>query len=398
MSSTQIVLTDVANNIWLEHFSLSETNGLILKGSADWSVSKRTLRGGRSEGVDVVTLDNGSLAIEVLPTRGMGIWRGHYRGIELGWRSPVRQPVHPGFVNLTERGGLGWLAGFNELICRCGLASNGAPGTDVVRDDHGNAIATDLTLHGKIANLPAHFVEVQVDIDGEGSLAVTGIVDETMMFGPCLRLQSTVRTAAGADQFTIVDTVTNLGGEPAELELLYHTNWGRPFLEPGAQFLAPIRKMAPRDTRAAEGVEAFQTYAAPAHGYREQVYYFDLGANEDGQSIVLLRNAEGDRGISLAFEHAQLPCFSLWKNTQTEADGYVTGLEPATNFPNLKTFERERGRVIPLAPNESRNSSIDVCVYDSVDEVAAVEQKIEAIQRRGEPTVYSEPQEEFSPI
>ena len=36
----------------------------------------------------------------------------------------------------------------------------------------------------------------------------------------------------------------------------------------------------------------------------------------------------------------ELPCFTLWKNTAAEADGYVTGLEPGTNFPNLRSFER----------------------------------------------------------
>ena len=38
--------------------------------------------------------------------------------------------MHPAFVNLESRGQLGWLDGFNEWLCRCGLAFNGPPGAD----------------------------------------------------------------------------------------------------------------------------------------------------------------------------------------------------------------------------------------------------------------------------
>ena len=31
-------------------------------------------------------------------------------------------------------------------------------------------------------------------------------------------------------------------------------------------------------------------------------------------------------------------------------DGYVTGLEPGTNYPNPRPFEKARGRVVTLPP------------------------------------------------
>ena len=117
-------------------------------GGRDWSVRLRTCRGGRSEGVHVVELDNGQIVIDVLPTRGMGIWRIRRGSHTLGWRSPIRGPVHPAFVPLYEPSGLGWLDGFDELLCRCGLESNGPP----VFDEAGKLLHP---LHGRIANLPA---------------------------------------------------------------------------------------------------------------------------------------------------------------------------------------------------------------------------------------------------
>ena len=111
MPAEHHVLTDVANHVWNDNFELTGT-ALTLNGSRNWAVRKRRLRGGVSDGVDVVEIDNGALTLEVLPTRGMGLWRGRFQGIPIGWDSPVKLPVHPAFVSLDERGGFGWLAGF----------------------------------------------------------------------------------------------------------------------------------------------------------------------------------------------------------------------------------------------------------------------------------------------
>ena len=75
---------------------------------------------GRSAGVEMVTVDNGSLAIHLLPTRGMSLWKAFHEGMDIGWTSPTRGPVHPNYVPLAEPSGLGWLEGFDELLVRCG--------------------------------------------------------------------------------------------------------------------------------------------------------------------------------------------------------------------------------------------------------------------------------------
>jgi hypothetical protein len=379
------VLTDVANRVWQESFRAVPGPDFKLAGSDDWSVEKYTLRGGVSDGVDLVELNNGRLSVSILPTRGMGLWRGTSDGFELGWKSPVALPVNPGFVNLIENGGAGWLAGFNEWLCRCGLDVNGPPGSEG-------------TLHGRIANIPAHYVEVAVAAEGPGTISVTGIVDETTMFGPCLRLKSTVQTVAGSNRLTVIDEITNLAGVPAELEILYHTNIGRPFLEPGARFVAPILTVVPRDRIAAEAIGKFDTYAAPVAGFQEQVYYFDLAADGEGRTRTLLKNAHGDKGISIGFDKRQLPCFALWKNTAAEEDGYVTGLEPATNFPNLKGFERKQGRVVRLGPRDRHTARLDIDALSTPQAVKEVEGQIAALQRGHEPRVFRDPQPKWSPF
>src|SRR5208283_6042244 len=102
---------------------------------------------------------------------------GAYRGNFLGWRAPLLGPVHPSHVQLGDRGGLGWLGGFDELLCRCGLASNGPPGEDVLADKTGRTVRVPLTLHGRVANQPAHYVEVRVNLDPPHELSVIGHVE-----------------------------------------------------------------------------------------------------------------------------------------------------------------------------------------------------------------------------
>jgi hypothetical protein len=47
--------------------------------------------------------------------------------------------------------------------------------------------------------------------------------------------------------------------------------------------------------------------------------------------VVHPRHHRAERGVALRFNRQDLPCFTVWKNTGALEDGYVTGLEPATN-------------------------------------------------------------------
>jgi hypothetical protein len=388
-------LTDVANDVWLDSFSLGN-DSLRLATPHDWSVRKHTLRGGLRDGVDVVEVHNGALSYTLLPTRGMGLWRGEYRGNFLGWRAPVAGPVHPKFVNLNDRGGLGWLAGFDELVCRCGLASNGPPGEDVVTDKSGASRKSQLTLHGRIANLPASYVEVRVGLDPPYELSVVGRVEEACLFFGHLVLTTTYTTAPGSNRLVVHDVVENRAAQPAEVQVLYHCNVGPPFLEAGSRVVAPVREMSPRTPRAAEGIDTYDTYAGPTTGYAEQVYCYDLLADSHGRTLAMLYNAAADRGLVVRYGRQELPCFTVWKNTAAVEDGYVTGLEPATNFPNFKTFERQQGRVRVLPPGGRWEASWSLEIQDSAGGVAKVLAEVVALQAQAKPTIHRTPAPNFA--
>jgi galactose mutarotase-like enzyme len=385
MARNTWILTDVERDVYVPELCLRPED---VGGSATgYQVHKRTLRGGLRDGVDVVELTAGELSLCIVPDRGMGIWRGSYGDVQLGWRSPVQGPVNPRYVSVAEDNGLGWLQGFDEWLCRCGLECNGPP----ERDSAGQLQAT---LHGTIANRPAHHVAVTVDGDA-GEISVTGIVDEGRLFGNLLRLKSTVIVRMGESKFRIIDEITNRGAQPAELELLYHINFGPPLVGPGARLIAPVKTLAPRDDAARPDVPTWDTCHAEEAGAAEAVHYFDLAADESGQTGVMLQSASADRSVSLWFNQRQLPRFVFWKSRRPDA--YVTGLEPAINFPNVKSFEKAQGRVAMLAPGETRTYELDFAIHAGRESVNTAAASIAKLQQGIAPQILASPKAGWSP-
>lgn len=375
-------LLHVAGKLGKPAWELSSETGPQLPDCDTWHVELRRMRGGVSDGIDVVTLNNGVLELDVLPTRGMGIWKGECNGLRLGWDSPVKLPVHPGLVNLEGRGQIGWLDGFNEWICRCGLAFNGPPGPD---DD-----GSPLTLHGKIANLAAHVVKLEID-DESGRLTLTGVVDESSMFGTNLRLTSKITLYAGQPTIQIEDTVTNCASRAQEYELLYHINQGTPFLSNDSEVSVPFVEMSPRDDRGAEGVETWNTYQPAEPGYAEQVYFFKPAPDQDGNGQILLQNHADKIGLHLKFQTETLPYLALWKNTLPHQDGYVTGLEPCTDFPNHRSVERKAGRLKSIESGASISHHLQIDIARDSDELKVVGQVIRAAQEGHHPVIHPQP-------
>ena len=354
-----------------------------------WSVWTRDLHGGRQDGVRLISIGNGKMTITIVPNRGMGILavshtiadkdeRIHRR---IGWRSPVQETVNPAFMNLTARGGLGWLEGFNEFMCRCGMENVGQPGKDEIVTNTGAKAEVDLTLHGKVANIAARNVELVVDSKPPYRIRIRAQIDEKMMFGTNLELQTEISTEPGTLEFRIEDKVINKSSQPQEFQMLYHTNIGKPLLEEGARFLAPVKRVIPVNAHSAKDVKAFGDIAGPTPGIIEQAYFFHPIAGKNGETLALLHNKAKDEGLSMRWSVKELPYLTLWKNTAAIEDGYVIGIEPGTSFPNMRRVERKAGRVPRLEGGKSHTMRIDFAVHVGVASLEPVFDRIEALQR-----------------
>ena len=114
--------------------------------------------------------------------------------------------------------------------------------------------------------------------------------------------------------------------------------------------------------------------------------------------MVMLRNHEGDKGVVLRFRTDQLPAFTLWKNTAGLRDGYVTGLEPGTNYPNPRPFEQARNRVVRLPVDGRYVTETTVEVLATAQEPSPrPSRRSPGLQARGAAKINQRPTEPFAP-
>ena len=98
----------------------------------------------------------------------------------------------------------------------------------------------NLTLHGKIQNIPASDYKILVDPEPPHRIRIRGTVYESFFYGPKLKLVTEVSTIPGSDTFQISDQLTNEGASKQEFQLTYHGNYGSSILEEGATVYAPV--------------------------------------------------------------------------------------------------------------------------------------------------------------
>ena len=71
---------------------------------------------------------------------------------------------------------------------------------------------------------------------------------------------------------------------------------------------------------------------------------------------------------------------NLWKNTASKADGYVTGIEPATGYAYNRSVERATGRLPKLKPGETRSFTLQFGIHAGTEAVQEALRKVADIQ------------------
>ncbi len=364
------VLTGAENGTEQGNWQIS-SDKLNIKDS-HFSIEQKVLHGGKQEGSKVLTISSkDGLTIALSPTRGMNLLHVEGFGVRMGWDSPVKEVVNPAFINLESRNGLGWLEGFNEMMVRCGYEWTGHP------------VAADgqiYTLHGKVGNTPASQVEVEVSDTAPYEIRVRGLVKESTFKKADLQTMTELRYVPGSNSFSLHDVLTNHADYPHDYQIIYHSNFGKPILEEGARFLAPMESISPFNDYAKGGLKEWQTYLGPTKGFDEMVFNIKPLSDTNHRTLAAVVNKAGDKGASIQFDTRQLPVLTLWKNTDTEKQGYVTGIEPGTSYAYPVTIEREQKRVKQLQPGESTQFDLTYTLLHSSSQVSETEKAIKAIQ------------------
>ena len=393
-TSLAILLGLVSYSASAKDYVITDGDRIIQKG--DWQISNKNispdappftienviLKGGKQDGSELLTIKSEGLTINLSPTRGLGIVNVEGNGIRLGWDSPVKEIVNPKYMNLESRGGAGWLDGFNEMMVRCGFEWTG------------HAVQADgmmYTLHGRAQNTPVSKLFVEVEDQAPFTITIRGLIKENTFKKSNFETWVAIRHVPGSKEFTVHDILTNLSDYDRDYQIIYHSNFGTPILEQGAKFVAPVKEISPFNEYAATGLKNWQTYQGPTKGFDEMVYNIFPYSDANNQTQVMLTNNASDKGVGIAFNTQQLPVLTLWKNTDTLKQGYVTGIEPGTSFAYPVTIEREQKRVPQLGAGKSTEFILTYSLLSNKEEVANYEAKIKAIQGNKQTKVVEEP-------
>ncbi|MBJ7223356.1 MULTISPECIES: aldose 1-epimerase family protein [unclassified Brenneria] len=381
LSAQTFVLTDAEGSVEKGNWQIS-SDAMKIK-DQHFSIEQSVLRGGRQEGSKIITINSqNGLKIVLSPTRGMDLLHVTGKNIRLGWDSPVNEVVNPNTINLESRNGVGWLEGFNEMMVRCGFEWTGHP---VVSD------GMLYTLHGRAGNTPASKVVVDVSEKAPYQITVRGLLKENSFKKSNLETWTELRYIPGSESFTVHDVLTNKADYARDYQIIYHSNFGTPILEQGARFIAPVKDISPFNDYAKAGLKEWQTYQGPTKDFDEMVFNLTPYADQQGKTLAALVNRAGDKGVSIEFDTHQLPLLTLWKNTDTEKQGYVTGIEPGTSYAYPVTIEREQGRVKQLQPGQSTVFELTYSLLSSADAVQKTEQRVKAIQGENKTTLTEKP-------
>ena len=247
------------------------------------------------------------------------------------------------------------------------------------------------TLHGRAQNTPVSKLFVEVEDQAPFTIIIRGLIKENTFKKSNFETWVTIRHVPGSKEFTVHDILTNLSDYDRDYQIIYHSNFGTPILEQGAKFVAPVKEISPFNEYAATGLKNWQTYQGPTKGFDEMVYNIFPYSDANNQTQVMLTNNASDKGVGIAFNTQQLPVLTLWKNTDTLKQGYVTGIEPGTSFAYPVTIEREQKRVPQLGAGKSTEFILTYSLLSNKEEVANYDAKIKAIQGNKQTKVVEEP-------
>lgn len=354
----------------MDYFAASLSEGEIRRRVGHLSqvagVRLLTSDNGPSRGVRLLEFRTGTgFVFEVAVDRGFDVGRCEYRGASVAWIPPTMLPA-PWFFE--DQSGFGWLrTGLGGLNNTCGLVHIGNPEETPVPHYNFPARPTErYGVHDRAALIPAELVSFgERWQDGRYVLEAVGRVTQAQAYGETLVLTRTYRAEMGASHFTMTDVVENRGFLPAEHMLLYHINIGYPFVDDGAEFIAPVAGPPQLLFGTADVADpsSWSRFVEPQSNWVQQTFEHRM-VQTDGKVEVAIFNPNLFRGtgVSVRYDASAMPRYIEWR--MMGEGQYAVGIEPCTNGFGREAVKRD-GELITLLPGEERIYKTRLAVIDT---------------------------------
>lgn len=317
-------------------------------------ITEYTYNSGRAEGARAINVNTGIFQFEVLPSRCLDVSRGSYKGLPFGYfsKSGVR---HPAYFSKIDPSGFAdnFFAG---ALTTCGMHNIGGP-SELNGRRH--------ELHGEMSNIPAEKVGVSETWNGEEcSYTITGEMRHSRFYAEDLVLKRKITAKMGESSFIIEDEVENQDFSPSTCLLLYHSQFGFPFLDVDTRLVtSPVDRIEARPGVSPDLIKDCKRFSAPIDGEPEQCFYHFFKPDANGRAAACLFNpnlGEKGMGVFVRFDTKTLPYFVEWKMMRSRE--YVCGLEPGTA--PLDNRGEDILRAAELKPLEKRTFRIEIGVVE----------------------------------
>jgi len=298
-----------------------------------FSIKNYIMTDGRANNLRAIDIINGKgLFMTILPDRCMDIYQLIYKDTNMSYITAAGA-VHPSYYD--NRGTEFLRSFFAGFLTTCGLETICG-----ISEDNGESLG----LHGRISNTPADNFYVRIIEEntesGEPEIIIAGTMTQARLFGDKYSLTREIKIYTSENKFEIRDIVKNTGYKKSPHMILYHLNYGYPFLDENIEINLPVIKSetVPVDDYAAKDLDKWDKFNTPQKDIDEQCYYHKLKTDENGWAKYSLYNPNLNKGISVEYDAKTLDYFIEWK-MPGEGD-YVLGLEPG----NAKGGGRKQNR------------------------------------------------------
>jgi len=328
------------------------------------SVRPVTYDEGQAKGLGAYLVKNGDLSLTLLGDKCLDIAEFSYKGINLSFLSK------PGLQHKGQNAsGAGIRSIMGGFLFTAGLENICSP---TVID------GKSYPMHGHIRSTPAEHLCGKAYWEGdEYVLEVSGEMREAELFGENLLLKRKVTTRFPGKSFIIEDEIENQAFRDEAFLILYHINFGHPFLSEHCDILIPSHSVVSRDEISKKHEATWNRMEKPIANETEYVYIHTPAKIEDGRSIVAIYNKEMKIGVSIEYDPSILPYFMEWKTLS--AGDYAVGLEPSNASVLGREYHHEHNSLTMIRPFEKVKSTLKIEIVEGDEEFALLKALIEEL-------------------
>ena len=302
----------------------------VLRRCADmralYGARRAVLCEGPAAGLRVIEVKTaGRLRCLLAEDRCLDIVELDYAGINIGFLSKNGLNAHGGghvSAGAVDHGAY-WIGG---MLSTCGLR-NAGPVSQHAGESH--------PAHGMIGLAAASQVGIEVS---EEAIVITGVMREAHMFGHAMEMRRRIVIPSDGARIDIRDEVRNLTPEAEPLLLLYHFNFGFPFLDEGLELHFSEGTVEGRTPWATERIADHRVITPPIDGEPEQVF-FHRAAEKEARARLISRKL--GMKADILYNTEQLPILSQWKSMRS--GDYALGIEPGTSLLRGRGEELKNG-------------------------------------------------------